>query len=145
MKKVRFLSRAVPKSVLFIGAVLAACTSFLIYVLRINAVFIDATVFNGFSAILFGGNILCAALLFALFLLQAHHIEKGGAEVHTKKAFQLFAKIGLVFAGVFLLYTVCTMIFSDFEMRARLRTSIIASILPFGRRSVFCCSYGDCR
>lgn len=131
MKKVRFLSRAVPKSVLFIGAVLAACTSFLIYVLRINAVFIDATIFNGFSAILFGGNILCAVLLFALFLLQAHHIERGGAEVHTKKAFQILAKIGLVFAGVFLLYTVCTMIFSDFEMRARLRTSIVASILPF--------------
>lgn len=131
MKMKNFLSRTVPESLLFISALVAACTSFMIYALRINAVFIDSAVFSGFSAILFGGSCLCAILLFVLFLLKAYRLQKDGKELHTKKAFPVLAKIGLIFAGVFLVYAVCTLLLSDFEMHIRLRTSIRASILPF--------------
>ena len=123
--------RPVPAKALLASALLAACTSFLIYALRINAVYIDTTVFSGFSALLFGGNILTAVVLFVLFLLKAYTVQWNGTPVHTRKAFRVLEKIALVFMGIFFLYVTFTMIFSDFEMRARLRTSIGASILPF--------------
>lgn len=123
--------RPVPAKALLASALLAACTSFLIYALRINAVYIDTTVFSGFSALLFGGNILTAVVLFVLFLLKAYTVQWNGTPIHTRKAFRVLEKIALVFMGIFFLYVTFTMIFSDFEMRARLRTSIGASILPF--------------
>lgn len=123
--------RPVPAKALLASALLAACTSFLIYALRINAVYIDTTVFSGFSALLFGGNILTAVVLFVLFLLKAYTVQWNGTPIHTRKAFRVLEKIALVFMGIFFLYVTFTMIFSDFEMRVRLCTSIGASILPF--------------
>ncbi len=129
MKKTKRESHPIPAKALLAGACLSACAAFLIYMLRINAVFIDSTVFKGFSAMLFGGCILTAAVLFTLFLLQAYHIQKRGTELHIKKSFQVLAKIAFIFMGIFVLYAAFTVIFSDFEMRARLRT-VIAAALP---------------
>lgn len=131
MKKKSQTPREIPATALFVAALLSACTSFMIYVLRINAVFIDATIFNGFSALLLGGNILTSTVLFTLFLQKAHSEQKDGTARHTKKVFSVFEKIGLVFTGVFFLYVAFTLIFSDYELIVRLRTSIGASILPF--------------
>lgn len=123
--------RPVPVKALFASALLAACTSFLIYALRINAIYIDTTVFSGFSALLFGGNILTAVVLFVLFLLKAYAVQSNGTPLHTRKAFHVLEKIALVFMGIFFLYVAFTMIFSDYELRARLRTTIGASLPSF--------------
>lgn len=131
MKKIKNSPRPIPAKLLLTGAVLAAVTAFLIYALRINAIFIDSAVFNGFSAILFIGNLLTAAVLFILFLLQAYHVHYKGREVYTAKSFQICAKIGIIFMSVFFLYVAFTMIFSDFELRARLRTTIGTSLPSF--------------
>lgn len=85
MKRAKRASRPIPAKYLFAGTLLAACTSYFIYVFRINAVYIDNTVFHGFSAMLFGGNILTAAILFSLFLLQAYRVQKKQCtRVHAK-------------------------------------------------------------
>lgn len=131
MKRAKRASRPIPAKYLFAGTLLAACTSYFIYVFRINAVYIDNTVFHGFSAVLFGGNILTAAILFSLFLLQAYRVQKNSVPVYTKKPFQVLAKIGFLFMGVFFLYVAFTMIFSDFEMRKRLLTANSASLPSF--------------
>lgn len=131
MKIFKRTPRPIPAKFLLTSALIAACTSFLIYALRINAVYIDNTVFRGFSALLLGGNILTAAVLFTLFLLQAYYVQKSGVKVYTTKAFQVFGKIGILFMGIFFLYVTFTMIFSDFEMRKRLQTAIGASLPAF--------------
>lgn len=131
MKKSTRTSRIFSEKLLFGSALLAACTSFFIYVLRINAVYIDTAVFRGFSALLFGGNILCAVLLFVLYLVQAYAEKANGKSVSQSKAFRIPAVLGLVFTGIFFLYVACTLLLSDYEMRMRLRTAIGASVLPF--------------
>lgn len=92
MKRAKRASRPIPAKYLFAGTLLAACTSYFIYVFRINAVYIDNTVFHGFSAMLFGGNILTAAILFSLFLLQAYRVQKNSVPVYTQKPFQVLQK-----------------------------------------------------
>lgn len=131
MKKKNHTHRPLPAKALFASALLASCTSFLIYTLRINAVFIDSTVFSGFSALLFGGNTLTAVVLFVLFLLKVYSVKKGSTPIHTKKVFSILEKAALVFMGIFFLYVTFTMIFSDFELRARLRTEIGTSLPAF--------------
>lgn len=92
MKRAKRASRPIPAKYLFAGTLLAACTSYFIYVFRINAVYIDNTVFHGFSAMLFGGNILTAAILFSLFLLQAYRVQKTVYPCTRKSRFRCLQK-----------------------------------------------------
>ena len=71
MKRAKRASRPIPAKYLFAGTLLAACTSYFIYVFRINAVYVDNTVFHGISPTPSGGNRLTAALRFSRVVVQA--------------------------------------------------------------------------
>ena len=95
---------------LLVFTLLASIAAAVQYAFRINSVFIDITVFNGFSAVLMGLSVVTALTLLVLTVLKCNGIEKNGKKVCENRAFSCIAILAECFAVFFVIFNLGNLI-----------------------------------
>ncbi len=95
---------------LLIFTLLASVAAAVQYAFRINYVFIDITVFDGFSAILMGLSVVTALTLLVLAVLTYNGIEKHGKKICDSRAFSCIAILAECFAAFFVIFNLGNLI-----------------------------------
>lgn len=95
---------------LLVFTLLASIAAAVQYAFRINSVFIDITVFDGFSAVLMGLSVVTALTLLVLTVLKCNGIEKNGKKVCDNRAFSCIAILAECFAVFFVIFNLGNLI-----------------------------------
>lgn len=94
---------------------LASLAAAVQYAFRINAVFVDKTVFIGFFALLQALAVLSAVGLLVLTTLKLRNVQKDGKPVADSRIFSVFAVLFEVLSTVFIVYNIGNLIGSGEE------------------------------
>lgn len=98
-----FVKAVTNENLLCLFSFVSAVSAFLFYACRANYVFIDTTVFQGLSALLFALMVFIALLLLTLYELRVCEVRRKGALLYEKKGFAVLCTLALLASIGFLI------------------------------------------
>lgn len=116
--------------VILLILLIAAVSTAVLYSIRIMNVYVDNTVFNGFSMLLLWLSIADTLLLLVLYFLKTKGVQHNGKPFSHSKLFAVLYGICIGITFLFFLYDTIMLLTTGIELRSIMRRLFLAS-LPY--------------